>query len=163
MPYSRDFTRLEIVDGEVGVSADYRYDSTTNALDLSVSKASVELTKLRIKTPDTGEEVISIPSLSVQGIDASVARMTAHVALVKSSRRQDPGPPQHGRRHRLASYLVPPTKAKQATQAASPAAPSALPPLSVKVDEVAFDNYSVKAEDRVPPKTALINLDQIAL
>ncbi|MGA2435842.1 MAG: DUF748 domain-containing protein, partial [Bryobacteraceae bacterium] len=77
--YAHDFVRFEIADGTLDVAADYRYDSATNALDLSVSNAAVRLTKLELKTPDTGETVLAIPSLSIEQAEAGVAGRTARV------------------------------------------------------------------------------------
>ena len=156
-PYSQDYALFDIADGQVDVAAEYRYDSATNALDLEVSNAVLTLSRLQLKTPDTGEDVLSIPSLSVTQVEASVARRTAKIGQIKSSGgsiliRQN----QDGTINFL-SDLVPQPKA-----ASTQSAPAAGPPWSVKIDEIAFDNYAIKAEDRKPPKPAAFNIDRLA-
>ena len=157
-PYSQDYALFEIADGQLDASAEYRYDSATNALDLEVSNAMVTFSHLRLKTPDTGEDVLTIPSLSLKQIEASVARRTAKVGQIKSEdgsilvrRNQD------GTINFLAN-LVP-----QPKPAPTQSLPVATPPWSVKIDEIAFHNYAIKAEDRQPPKPAAFNIDQLNL
>jgi hypothetical protein len=156
-PYSQDYALFDIAGGQVDVAAEYRYDSATNALDLEVSNAVLTLSRLQLKTPDTGEDVLSIPSLSIQQAEASVARRTARIGRIKSSGgsiliRQN----QDGTIN-LLSNLVPQPKA-----ASTPSAPPAGPTWTVKIDEIAFDNYAIKAQDRKPPKPATFNIDQLA-
>jgi len=156
-PYSQDYALFDIVDGQVDAAMDYRYDSATNALDLDVSNATVTLSRFQLKTPDTGEAVLTIPSLTVKQISASVARRTAEVGQIKSSGgsilvRQNP----NGTINLLAN-LVPQPKTTPAAQSA----PVAGPPWTAKIDEIAFDNYFIQAEDKKPPKPATFNIDQL--
>ena len=154
-PYSQDYALFEIADGQLDASAEYRYDSATNALNLEVSNAMVTLSRLQLKTPDTGEDVLTIPSLSIKQVEAGVARRTAKIGQIKSSRgsilvRQN----QDGTIN-LLSNLVPQPKAAS-TNSAPPR-----PPWTVKIGEIAFDNYAIKAEDRKPPKPATFNIDRL--
>ena len=153
--YSHDYARFEIVNGLVDVAADYRYDSATNAMDLEVSKAAVHLSNLELKAPDTGEMVLTIPSLSVTDTEASVARQTARVGLVKSSGgsvlvRQN----KDGTINLLSLLNSLPAGDKKT-------ADTNTLPWAVKIDEIAFDNYAIKAEDKKPGKPASFNIDQI--
>jgi hypothetical protein len=155
--YSHDYAKCDITNGLLDIAADYRYDSATNALDLSVSNAAVHLTHFELKVPDTGEIVLAIPTLSVTGIEASVARMTARVGLVKSSGgsvlvRQN----QDGAINLLSMLNLPKADPEKAAK------PSELPPLSAKIDEIAFDDYTIKAEDRKPAKPATFNIDHLS-
>jgi hypothetical protein len=160
-PYSHDYALFEIVDGQLDVAADYRYDSSTNALDLEISNAVVTLTRFQLKTPDTGEEVLSIPTLSIGLAEASVARRTARVGQIKSSGGSILIRQNHDGTLNLLSNLV--QKPKTAAVAVSTnSSPPAGPPWTVKVDEIAFDNYAIKAEDKVPPKPAAFSIDQLA-
>ncbi len=156
MPYSHDFALFDIVDGQVDLATDYRYDSATNALDLEVSNAVMTLSRFRLKTPDTGEEVLSIPELSVKQVEASVARRAAKIGAVKSSGGMVLVRQNKDETINLLANLVPPPK-----EAATNSAPAAGPPWTVKIDEIAFDNYAIKAEDKKPPKPAAFNIDQL--
>lgn len=155
-PYSSDYALFEIVDGQVDAAVEYRYDSTTNAMDLDVTNASVSLTRFQLKTPDTGEEVVNIPSFTISNASASLVNHTVEVGEVKSSGgallvRQN----QDGKINLLAN-LVP----QPASAAANPA-PASGAPWMAKIDEIAFDDYRLKAEDKVPAKTARFNISQL--
>ena len=150
--YSHDYARFEIVKGQLDVAADYNYDSVTNALDLSVSNALVQLTNLELKAPDTGETVIAIPMLSVTKAEASVARRTARVGLVKSSGGSILARQNQDGSLNLLSLLDLPKPATKETNAA---------PFNATIDEIAFDNYTIKAEDKKPAKPANFTLDQL--
>jgi hypothetical protein len=157
-PYSQDYAAFEIVDGAVDASVDYRYDSATNALDAEVSNASMTLSKFQLRQPATGEDVVVIPSLSIQGAKASLLQHSAEIGLIKSSGgsilvRQE----KDGKINLLAGLILP---EKLAAPAGAPATPA--PTWTAKIDEVAFDNYTIKAEDKVPPKPAVFNIDQLA-
>lgn len=158
--YSHDYATFEIVNGLLDVAADYNYDSLTNALDLSVSNAAVHLSNLEIKSPDSTETVVKIDGLSVTNTSASVARMNAHVGSVTSSGgsilvRQN----QDGTINLLSMLKLP---AKATNAAVKTSSSASFPPLTAKIDEIAFDNYSIKAEDKKPAKAAAFNVDQIA-
>ncbi len=161
--YSHDYARFEIVNGLLDVAADYHYDSATNAMDLVVSKAAVHLNNLELKAPDTGEMVIAIPSFSVTDTEASVARKTARVGLVKSSGgsllvRQN----QDGSINLLSLLNNLPAGAPvQKPAGDKKSTDDNASPWVVKIDEIAFDNYTIKAEDKKPAKPASFNIDQL--
>src|SRR5882724_641268 len=155
-PYSHDYASFEIVNGLLNVAADYRYDSVTNMLDLVVSNAAVGLLNLELKTLDTGETVIAIPGLVVSGTDAGVVARTAHVGSIKSSGGSLLVRQNHDGSINLLSALKLPVS-EPATNA--PLA-DALPWL-VKIDEIAFDSYAIKAEDKKPGNPASFDIDQL--
>jgi hypothetical protein len=156
-PYARDYALFQIANGLLDVAADYRYDSQTNALDLVVSNAVVHLIHLELKASDTGETIVSIPALAVENAEASVARQTASVGRIRSDagfvlvRQAKDGSIN------LLLQLVPPAKAANA-----PVKTNAAPPWVAKIDEIDFDNYSIKVEDQKPAKPAAFNIDQLA-
>jgi hypothetical protein len=157
--YAHDYARFEIAGGLLDVAADYRYDSATNVLDASVSNAVVYLNKLQLKDPDTGETVLAIPTLAVTDTEASVARRTARVGLVKSSGGAILVRQNHDRTINLLSLLTLPSAApaevKKSALAEGPA------PVA-KIDEIAFDNYTITAEDKKPEQAASFTIDQLA-
>ena len=155
-PYSHDYASFEITNGLLNVAADYHYDSVTNMLDLIVSNAAVGLLNLELKTPDTGETVIAIPGLVVSGVDAGVVARTAHVGSIKSSGgsllvRQN----HDGSINLLSALKLPASEPSTNTAAAD------VLPWSVKIDEIAFDNYAIKAEDKKPGNPASFDIDQL--
>ncbi len=157
--YSRDYATFEIVNGVLAVAADYRYDSLTNALDLEISKAGIQLDHLELKAPDTGETVIAIPALSVTQVEAALARKTTRVGSIKSSGgalilRQN----RDGSINLLSLLKLP----KTVSAASQPPPAERAPAWVVKIDEIAFDNYVVSAEDRKPAKPANFKIAQLS-
>ena len=156
--YSQDYAAFEIANGLLSVAADYRYDSTTNALDLEIAKAELHLDQLELKAPNGGETVITVPTLAVTQAEAALARRTARVGLVKSSGgslvvRQN----RNGTINLLSLLKLPKS---EAAGSKAPAGESA-PPWSVKIDEIAFDDYAIRAEDQKPAKPAAFKIDHL--
>ena len=156
--YAHDYARYVIESGLLDVAAIYRYDSATNALDLTVSNAAIALTHLVLKSPDNGETNIAIPSFVISGTDASVARRTAHVRLVKSSGgmllvRHETG----GIINLLGLLNVPP--AETPVTNAPPSAET--PPWSARIDDIAVDNYTIVAQDKDLDHPANVTVDQL--
>ncbi len=159
--YAHDYARYDVAGGVLDIAAIYHYDSSTNALDLTVSNAAIALTKLLLKSPDTGETNIAIPSFVISGTEASVARRTAHVGLIKSTggsllvRREADGSIN------LLSLLNLPTNAP-ADSATTNTLPSAgTPALNARIDEIAFDNYAFEIQDKKLLHPADIQIDQL--
>jgi hypothetical protein len=157
-PYYQDNLRGEVLAGKIGAGADYRFAGSTNAPLVTVSNAGVALTGLQLKAADTGETVVSIPSFSVEGTEASLADRKARVGLVKSSGgsflvRQM----KDGKINLLGLANSPPAKPVD-TNAPTPAEL----PWTVLVKEIAFDGYTIKVEDQKPAKPAFLTLDQLA-
>jgi hypothetical protein len=155
-PYSQDYALFEITGGQVDAAADYRYDSATNALDLTVSNAFMTLNRFQIKTPDTGEDVVTIPTLSVKQVQANVLKRTVEVGRIESSGGSLLVRQNHDGTINLLANLVPQPKERPAHSA-----PDAGPPWTARIDEIAFDNYAIKAEDKAPAKPANFDIDQL--
>lgn len=162
-PYSVDYSRFQIADGTLDVAADYRYDSSTNALDAEITNGVVQLNHLDLQMSDSSESVLKIPMLAVRQISASLANNTAHVGRIESS-----GGFELGRRNadgtlNLLSQLVPLHKRVRAAIAATLTNVPALPsrPWSARIDEIAFDNYTLHLEDRVPARPAALDIDKL--
>jgi hypothetical protein len=161
--YAHDYARYEIAGGVLDVAAAYNYDSSTNALDLDVSNLLVALTGLELKSPDTGETNIAIQSFAISDTEASVARQTARVGLIKSSggsllvRRET-----DGSINLLNLLSLPPRPAAETNTANPPPSPAAKA-WSVRIDDVAFDNYALTLQDKKLTHPATFNIDQLGL
>lgn len=158
--YSQDYDRFEITDGQVDAGLDYHYDSATNALGLEVSKGSLQLSQLRVKAPDTGEEVANIPNLSIKQIAANLAARTASVSEVESkdgyllARRN-----REGIINFIGSLI--PQKKPAALATAPPA--SSVQPWSAKIDDLTLANYTIKVEDQAPAHPEVVNISGLSV
>ncbi len=156
--YAHDFARFDIAGGKLDVAAIYRYDSSTNPLDLTLANAAIGLTGLVLKSPE-GETNIAIPSLTVSDAEASVVRQTARVGMVKSTggsllvRQEADGIIN------LLKLLIIPTNAPAAPGPTN--GPPALSAWNARIDEIALDNYSLTLQDKKLLHPAQLDMDQI--
>lgn len=157
--YAHDFARFEIAGGKLDVAAIYRYDSSTNPLDLTLSNAAVGLTGLILKSPD-GETNIAIPSFTVSDTEVNVVRQTARVGMVKSTggsllvRQEADGTIN------LLNQLITSTNASAAPGPTN--GPLDLSAWSARIDEIAFDNYALTLQDKKLLHPAQLDVDQVA-
>jgi uncharacterized protein involved in outer membrane biogenesis len=155
-PYLAAFTSAEVLDGKLDAGADYAAALGPKGLDATVTNGTALLSALRVKAPDTGETVVSIPSLSVDLAGANLANQTVRINSIKSAGgallvRQN----RDGTINLLALLKNPPASA------ATPAAPAAVP-WTAQVDEIAFDSYTVEAEDQTPAHPVKIGVTDLA-
>ncbi len=164
--YAHDYARYVVQGGLLDVAAIYHYDSSTNALDLTVSNAMVALTGLVLKSPDNGETNISIPSFVISGTEASVARRTARVGLIKSTGgmllvRHETG----GIINLLGLLNQPPpgtpTESPATNAITNPVPPAETPPWNARIDEIAFDNYTLLFQDKDLDHPANVTVDRL--
>ncbi len=153
-PYLALFTKAELTGGKVDVSADYQADVGPKGLDATVTNGTMQLAGLSVKSPDSGETVVSIPTLAVHLDEASLGRKTAHVSSIKSSGgsllvRQS----KDGTINLLALLL---------TNSPPAAAPAATAPWTARVDEIAFEDYGLAVEDQKPGRPVKIEVSALA-
>jgi uncharacterized protein involved in outer membrane biogenesis len=65
-PYFEAYTRVQLADGTFNVDGGYRFELGTNGLDLVVSNLAATVSQLRLKDPDTGEAVLTLPSTELR-------------------------------------------------------------------------------------------------
>jgi len=157
--YLAPFTRAEVAGGKLDAGADYQLAAGPNGPDATVTHGTAALAGLRVTSPDSGETVVSIPTLNVLLDEASLGRKTAHVRSIKSSggsllvrQNKDGG-------INLLALLV--TNAPPAA-APTPEPAAAGAPWTAQVDEVAFGDYGLTIEDQKPAHPAKIEVSGLA-
>lgn len=156
-PYLVPFTRAELAGGKMDASADYQIALGPKGPDTTLTNGVVQLTNFRVKSPDSGEIVVSVPTLAIHLSEASLRAKSAHVSSVKSSGGSMLIRQNHDGTINLLALL-----AKSAPVAAPASAHTNLAsPWTAQVDEIAFDGYSVAVEDQKP--THPVKLDLSAL
>jgi hypothetical protein len=157
-PYLAAFTRGKLADGKIDAGADYQIGIRPTGFDATVTNGTVQLTNLRVKSPDTGETVLSVPMLAVRLTEANLRKQTVHVASIKSSGgsllvRQD-----HDGTINLLNLLA------KATPVAGPVSPqpAAAASWTAQVDEIAFDGYGVTVEDQKPERPVKMDVSALA-
>ncbi|HOX56606.1 MAG TPA: DUF748 domain-containing protein [Candidatus Paceibacterota bacterium] len=156
-PYYQDSLRGEVLAGKVDVGVGYRFAAASNAPLVTVSNAGVTLTGFQLKAADTGETVVSIPSFSIQGTEASLAERRIQVGMVKSTGGSILARQSKDGKINLLGLLNPPAPKPVETNAPAPNAA----PWTALLKEIAFDGYAIKLEDQKPAKPAALALDQL--
>jgi uncharacterized protein involved in outer membrane biogenesis len=157
-PYLAAFTRAVLLSGKLEAGADYQFAFGAKGPDATMTNGTAQLCDLRVKSPDTGETVVSIPSLAIALAEASLARQSVRVSSVTSSggsllvRRS-----RDGVINLLALLNSPPPAA-----APVPAAAAAAQPWTAQVDKIEFTNYAVMVEDQKPPRPVKLEVGSLA-
>jgi hypothetical protein len=154
-PYLALFTTAQLTGGKVDVRADYQAAFGPNGFDATVTNAMLQLTNLQVKAPDSAETVLSIPSLSVQLAEASLAKKLVHVSSIKSS-----GDMLLVRQNQDGSLNLPALMMTNAAPAPAHAATST--PWKAQIDEIAFDGFGVSLEDRKPMHPVKLHVSELA-
>ncbi len=159
MPYLAPYTRAKLLGGKLDAGADYQFAFGAKGPDATVTNGTAQLSDLRVKSPDTGETVLSIPSLAIVGAGASLVGQAVRVSSVSSSGgsllvRQS----RDGVINLLALLNSPPPAA-----APVPASTAAAQPWTAQVDKIEFTNYAVTVEDQRPPRPVKLAVGNLAL
>ncbi len=155
-PYAAAFTTAQVTDGKVDVAAKYHFALDPHGPDATVTNGAVQLTNFRVKSTDTGETVVSIPSLAVNLEEASLARSAVHVSSIKSSGGSLLVRQNHDGTINLLTLISHPSSA------GTPPPVTAAAPWAARVDEIAFDGYSLAVEDQKPEHPVKVDLSDLA-
>jgi len=174
-PYYGGTVPFEIRAGTGDLSAGYRFEWSPVRHVLRIEEGSATARDLRLAEPGREEIAFAAPATEVRGagIDlltgevrvASLASRGGHVLL-----RQYPDGSINLVNMVLPFYQAPagapaapgapaPSSSPPAATPAPPAGPAPL----VRLDEVAFADYTVEAEDQALPRPVRVVLDQVAL
>ncbi len=153
-PYLAAFTKAELLDGKVDLTAHYQFAPGPQGPDAPVTNAVVQLANLRVKSPDSGETVVSVPALSVNLNEASLGKKSVHVGSVKSSGGSLLVRQSHAGTLNLLALFPPPASA-------APTPAPAATPWSAQVDEITFDGYGIAIEDQKPAHPFKLDVESL--
>ena len=161
VPYSEDYTPVEILDGVVEVGANYQVAfAGPTGLQLDISKGTLHLAGLQLKATGDAEPFLTLPEFAIDGIEASLAKRSVHVGQVSAS-----GAKTTIRRERDGSlqlqHLI--NLPKSETPAAPASVGKANAVWTAGIDEIRFDDFAVTWLDQQPAVPAQIKLDKLTL
>ena len=172
LPYAENFFRGKLTAGQLVVQVPYNFLMKTNGFDAGVSNASVVVTGLELKGPDSEENVVTIPRFSLEGIEANLADRSARVASIKTEQGSVLCRRQHDGSINLLQLLVPASTNQPPAEVSARAADASssgsgstneAAPWTARIDDISVNDYKIKLEDQQPPKPATFLLDQLAL
>lgn len=174
LPYAEGFFRGRILEGKTAARIPYRFALGTNRIEAGVSNVVFNLTGIELQAPDTNETVLKVAEFGLDGLTADLGDRQARVGRLHADGgsvvvRREP----NGAINLLGLLAVTrtnaPSKATTAVQSDAVVPPATdTPAFSVggwilRVDELAYENYAVRLEDRQTTPPASFLLDRLAL
>jgi hypothetical protein len=153
--YVKDQVRVEITDGVINVNAPYHFELGQEPLQAAVRGGEVDISNFALRDKETLEDLITIPALSIAGIDVDVPRQVVIIDSLSSKdatirglfHRDGSVNYQHLLAFEGAAKSRPEPEAPGATTSQSQA-------WSVSVKETALENYALLFEDQRPGTSA---------
>lgn len=168
-PYYQDKVAFDVQDGVLDLTTGYRLSQGKDALDVKLTGLSTSLRTLRLKTRDTNQEFLNIPSLAIKntGVDLSqqdvlVGDLSTERGTILVSRSRE------GEIN--LTKLLPRTTAAASSLAdsreATPAAGTAdtfVRPWTVKAGAISVNQYRFQVNDEVPVEPVSLAVEDLNL
>ncbi len=140
-PFLEDYTAAEITDGRVNISGDYFVATGTNGLDLVITHGRVQLTNLQVSDTNAPETVLSLPDLTMDGLQLNLRERRAEAATLKMT-----GTELHTRLNQDGSFNL--LRLLVSAPTNQPANTNVSRPWLVNLKEFAFEQGTLSFEDR---------------
>ncbi|NOS83427.1 MAG: DUF748 domain-containing protein, partial [Nitrospira sp.] len=157
--YLHDRFRFDITDGTVAADARYELDASATPIKLQVLQANVRIEKLTVREDGSLDPEISIPALSVGGVDVDLATHEVTVGKIVVERAS------------FTAWLNPdgtmnyqqmfaPVDSAQPPSAASSSLPTPKDekPWAVWLKEITLQDHSIDFDDRTLPTPAHVEV-----
>jgi hypothetical protein len=161
--YVSEFFAGEIAQGTVNVSGQYGFSLAGKLPAVTLTNGLVQVRNLKVTA--NGETLVTLPTVDVRSIVASLEEQSIKVAeLATSGLEANVVREKDGSINLLNLLKLPPTQTNQAVASASAATVSTnAVSWKVALDSLQVTNYSVSVEDRTLPKSAKLKVDQVAV
>jgi hypothetical protein len=155
-PFYKDRILFDLQDGTLDLASSYRVAQAKDALDVKLAGLSTSIKALRLKTRDTNQEFLSIPSLAIRntGVDLSQQDVTVGDLSTEGGAVLVSRSPQG--ELNLANLLPRAPTAPEPAGGSPGAAPGsgtsgkAARPWTVKAVAISVNRYRIQATDAVP-------------
>ena len=165
--YFQDYVNFEVTSGTVDLSGRYAMAVNGASFDVELTEGEVQLSELILTVKDNDAMLLSVPSLSVNGTEASLEKKQVVVAAVTSQGAKanawlDPDGrfmyetafALDGLEERFGKYLESTAEPKDEPEVATQ-------PWIIKIQQVNLENYAARIEDRTLETVKTIELDSI--
>ncbi len=156
--FLQDSMPLKIDEGMLSLQADYGFNAADpSGLNVQVSKAGVDVTKLALSAKNQPGQLINLPELAVRGVDFDLRKQRIRIGEISSSAAnikawlQADG--QVNYQALLAGQTVPADPA--------PAASEPGKPWQVAVNQLALSHYQIEFTDRSQTKPVQMVLSEL--
>ena len=168
-PYYKNLVTFDIQDGILDVATGYRVAQNKDAFDVKLAGLSTSLKTLQLKSRDTNQQFLSIPTLAVRNTAVDLSRRELTVGNVSTAQGTVHVVRSRDGEINLAK-LVPRAAATPATQtealAASPIAPPPAAgkpprPWTVKATAVSLNQYRILFTDETPSEPVNVTVEDV--
>ena len=162
--YLHDRFRFDVIDGIVSVDAGYALDVDATPIELQVSQANIRVEKLAVREDGSLDPVITIPALSIEGVDVSLATHEVTIRDIAVERASftawlnPDGTVNY-------QHMFAPVESVQSPPAAgsAPPKPKDEKPWAVWLKEVRLEDHTISLEDRTLPTPAEIEVRELTV
>jgi hypothetical protein len=160
--YIQDLVKFEIRDGAVDLAGQYNVQIYGDTIRAELKDGGVQLAAFKLTEKGSDEELVLVPSLSIQGVDFDLNEKRAVVASVHSSNawlaawRTRGGEINY---QELIPAELPDAKSKETDEPTDGEQQA----WEIRINEVVLENYGARLENRAFEKPMVVTLDSINL
>lgn len=160
--YATEFFGGEIVQGKVNVEGKYSFSLAGQTPSVTLTNGLVQLRDLKVTAK--GEALVTLPTVDVRGIAASLEERSIKVGELATSGLEAKVVREKDGSINLLNLIKPqPVVTNAVSTNMTVAASSNAVPWKVALDSLQVANYSVSVEDRTLPKPASLKVDQVTV
>jgi Domain of Unknown Function (DUF748) len=168
-PYYKNLVTFDIQDGVLDVATGYRVAKAKEAIDVKLAGLSTSLKTLQLKTRDTNQQFLSIPTLDVKNTSVDLLQQDVTVGDVSTAQGTVLVVRSRNGEINLAKLLPRTTAAAASLLDAPGAAPSAGGPVAgkparpwtVKATAVSVDQYRIQLTDETPSEPVNVTVEDV--
>ena len=157
--YLHDRFRFDITDGTVAADARYELDASATPMKMQVLQANVRIEKLAVREDGSLDPEITIPVLSVGGVDVDLATHEVTVGNIVVERASFTAwlNPDGTLNYQQMFAPVDPAQSPSAASSSSPK-PKDEKPWAVWLKEITLQDHSIDFDDRTLPTPAHVEV-----
>ena len=163
--YFQDQLSLEVTGGSLDVGSAYLLDAGGDQFELKLTQGVLNLRDLKVSEKEGGVELVSIPSLSIEGADVDLSRKNVVIDSVRSEQARVKGWVDEGGIFNYSQLWV--THEEEETlgeeTAASVDSSVDTEPWTATINELTLSEYGLDLEDRTMTPTLKMGLQSVAL
>jgi len=163
--YFQDQVAFEVTGGSVNLGSTYHLDAGGDKFELKLTEGVLNLKELKVSEKGEGVELISIPSLSVEGADVDLSRKNVVIDSVRSEQARVAGwLDEEGVFNYSKLWVTHEGEEASGGETAAPVDSSVgTVPWAVTINELTLAEYGLELENRTMTPTLKMGLQSLAV
>ncbi len=163
--YFQDQVAVEVTGGSIDLGSAYHLDAGGDPFELKLTEGVLNLKDLKVSDKDEGIDLVSIPSLSVEGADVDLSRKNVWIDSVRSEKAHMKGWLDEEGVFNYSQLWV--TREEGEASGGETMAPvdssDDIVPWTVTINELTLTEYRLDLEDRAMSPTLKMGLQSLAV